>query len=78
MKKAGIMLSISVLLLVLGTAICLPGICGCVSWMGIPESRIGGMLAAFFYATGVPGLVISTCWLIFLAIRSAVRHVRNA
>jgi hypothetical protein len=78
MKKAAITLSISVVLLVLATAICLPGICGCVSWIGIPDSPISGMLATFFYVTGVPGLVISTCWLAFLAIRSAVRHIRNA
>ena len=78
MKKAAITLLISILLLVFGTAICLPGICGCVSWAGIPDSRLTGMLAIFFYVTGLSGLVISTCWLVFLAVRSAVRHMRNA
>ncbi len=78
MKKAAIALSISVLLLVLATAICIPGICGCVSWIGIPDSPISGTLAILFYVTGIPGIVVSTCWLVFLAIRSAVRRIRNA
>jgi len=77
MKKAAITLSISILLLVLATAICLPGICGCVSWIGIPDSPISGRLAMLFYAAGIPGIVVSTCWLVFLGIRSAVRRIRS-
>jgi hypothetical protein len=78
MKKAALMLAISILMLGLALAICLPGICGCVSVVGIPESWIGGTVTIVLYMLGLPGLAISTCWLAFLGIRHAVRRIRNA
>jgi hypothetical protein len=78
MKKAAIMLAVSALLLALALATCLPGICGCVSVVGIPDSPLGSTLVIILYMIGLPGIVISTCWLAFLAVRFAVRRIRNA
>lgn len=78
MKKAAIMLAASILLIALALAICLPGICGCVSVIGIPDSPLGGTVAIICYMIGLPGIVISTCWLTYLAIRFALRRIRNA
>jgi len=75
-KKAVITLGVSVALLLVATAICLPGICGCVSWLGIPDSRFSIFIAIPAYFVGISGIVISTCWLAFLAIRGAVRRIR--
>lgn len=77
MKKAVIALAISVALFLAATAICLPGICGCVSWLGIPDSRFSIFIAIPLYFVGISGIVISTCWLTFLAIRAAVRRTRS-
>jgi hypothetical protein len=76
MKKAAIALRISVALLLVATAICLPGICGCVSWLGIPYSRFSIFVAIPLYVVGTLGIVTSTCRLTFLAIRVAVRRIR--
>jgi hypothetical protein len=76
MKKAVITLGGSVALLLVATAICLPGICGSVSWLGIPDSRFSIFIAIPLYLVGVSGIVISACWLTFLAIRAAVRRIR--
>ena len=78
MKKAAISRSVSFLLLLLATAICLPGMCGCVSWIGIPQSDFTGTLALSLYAIAIMGIIVSLCWLAFLAVRSAVRRIRNA
>jgi hypothetical protein len=77
MRKAAIALGISVVLFLAATAICLPGICGCVSWLGIPDSRVQGTFVIPLYFVGISGIVISTCWLAFLAIRAAVRRIRS-
>ena len=76
MKKAVITLGGSVALLLVATAICLPGIRGCVSWLGIPDSRFSIFIAIPLYLVGVSGIVISARWLTFLAIRAAVRRIR--
>jgi len=76
MKKPVITLGVSVALLLVATAICLPGICGCVSWLGIPDSPFSIFIAIPFYFAGISGIVISTCWLTFLAIRAGVRRMR--
>jgi hypothetical protein len=77
MKRALTALGISVALLLAATAICLPGICGCVSWLGIPDSQFSNFIAFPLYLVGISGIVISTCWLIFLGIRAAVRRIRS-
>ena len=78
MKTAALSLSISILLLLLATALCLPGMCGCVSWIGLPQSDFTGILAMVLYAVGILGILVSTSWLAFLAVRMAVRRIRNA
>ena len=77
MRRALTALGISVALLLAATAICLPGICGCVSWLGIPDSQFSNFIAFPLYLVGISGIVISTCWLIFLGIRAAVRRIRS-
>jgi hypothetical protein len=77
MKKPAIALGISAALVLAATAICLPGICGCVSWLGIPDSEFSIFIAVPLYFLGISGIVISTCWLTFLAIRAAVRRLRS-
>jgi len=78
MNKAAIMLAISIVLLALALAMCLPGICGCVSLVRIPGSALGTTVIVILYMVGIPGFIISTCWLAFLALRFAVRRIRNA
>jgi hypothetical protein len=76
MNRAVITLGVSVAPLLVATAICLPGICGCVSWLGIPDSRFSISIAIPLYFVGISGIVISTFWLTFLAMRAAVRRIR--
>ena len=74
MKKPLIALAVSIGLVVVGTAVCLPGICGCVSWLGIPD--LGRMGAAFIYMAlaGVLGIIISCCWLFLILILKYLRR----
>lgn len=77
MKKAVIALGISVALLLVSTAICLPGICGCVSWLGIPDSRLSIYTAIPLFFVAISGIAVSICWLGFLAIRAGMRRIRS-
>jgi hypothetical protein len=74
MKRASIALAISIGLFVVGLAVCTPGICGCVSWLGIPD--LGRMGAAFIYMAlaGVLGIIISCCWLFLILILKYLRR----
>jgi len=74
MKRALIALAISIGLVIVGSAVCLPGICGCVSWLGIPDP--GGIGEYFLYMTiaGVIGIPVSLCW---LAISAAMKYLRR-
>jgi hypothetical protein len=60
MKRALTALGVSVALLLAATAICLPGICGCVSWLGIPDSEFSSFIAFPLYLVRISGIVISS------------------
>jgi uncharacterized membrane protein len=63
MKRPGILLAISVGLMVVGSAVCLPGVCGCVSWLGIPNADRFGVPFAILSGVGFLGGLVSVCWL---------------
>jgi hypothetical protein len=63
MKKAGIALGTSIGLVLLGSSVCLPGPCGCASWLGISNAgnlQVPFMLLSF---TGEFGAFVSFWWL---------------
>jgi hypothetical protein len=76
MKRALIALAISAGLIAIGSSLCLPGICGCVSWLGI---QAAGSLGDFFILlsiVGVFGVIISFCWLVVALILDLLKQVR--
>ena len=74
MKKPLIALAVSIGLVVVGTAVCLPGICGCVSWLGVPDLGRMGELFLYLSIAGLFGIVASSCWLGVSAILIFVRR----
>jgi predicted membrane protein len=68
MKRPAIALGISAGMVLVGSAVCLPGICGCASYLGIAD-RYGFNILFFFMAlAGLIGVFISLCWLAVKAI----------
>ena len=76
MRKAVIALGISVGAVVVGFAVCVPGVCGCVSWLGIPDLGEYGILFFFLAMAGMAGICISLCWLLVSGVVSSLRHQR--
>jgi len=78
MKRPLIALAISLGLIVVGSAVCLPGICGCVSWLGIPDpEKFGGDVFIWVTFLGALGTVVSLCWLAGSAIIRAFGRDRR-
>ena len=78
MKKPAIALAVSVAAVVIGSSVCLPGICGCYSWLGIQDSHgldVPFLFLAFAGAIAVP---ICFCWLIVAAILDAFKKPSDA
>jgi hypothetical protein len=75
MKRALIALAISIGMIAVGSSVCLPGICGCVSWLGIPD--LGGLGEYFLYLAlaGVLGTIVSLCW---LAVAGVMKYLRRS
>jgi hypothetical protein len=70
MKRPLIVLGISIGMIVLGSAVCMPGICGCVSWMGVQDTRFSEYFS-FLRTTGLLAAEISLMWLAVSVIRMA-------
>jgi hypothetical protein len=70
MKRPLIVLGISIGMIVLGSVVCLPGICGCVSWVGLPDTRFSYYFL-FLWMAGLPAAGFSLVWLAVSAIRVA-------
>jgi hypothetical protein len=76
LKKPAIALAISVAAVVVGSAVCTPGICGCTSWTGLSFFGYFGEAGIFFMflaLLGVLGTILSLCWLAFSAFRAMLR-----
>ena len=69
-----IALAISVGGVVVGAAVCTPGICGCASWIGISDSGQWGDWFLFLFIGGMIGIAISVCWLVVLVGWRAIRR----
>ena len=69
LKKPLIALAISAGAIAVGSAICLPGICGCASWLGLTNTDSYGKPFLILALIGVLGLLISIVWLIVSALR---------
>ena len=70
MKRPLIVLGISIGMIVLGSAVCLPGICGCVSWVGVPDTPFSDYFL-FLWMAGLLAAGFSLVWLAVSAIRVA-------
>jgi hypothetical protein len=73
MKRPLFALGISVLVIIAGSAVCVPGICGCVSWLGIPDSKYSNHFM-WLYLSGILGVLSSIVWLIITAARMGSRR----
>jgi hypothetical protein len=76
MKRAAISLAVCVGLVVVGSAVCLPGVCGCYSWAGIPDMGEGGTTFLFLALAGFVGAMISFCWLLVASVRTLILRNR--
>lgn len=76
MKRPLIALAASIGLIVLGSAVCMPGICGCVSWLGLPDTRYSYQFM-WLYVVGFLGVLLSIVWLIIAAARIGLRRSRD-
>ena len=74
MKRPLIVLGISIVMIVMGTAVCVPGVCSCVSWLGIPDSRFS-ILFILMWMGGFIGVGGSLIWLFVAAVWKAL-HLR--
>ena len=76
LKKPAIALAISVGAVLVGSAVCIPGSCGCASWIGLEVKDSWG--TPFFLLTllGLLGAAVSTIWLIVSGIYHALRRNR--
>jgi len=70
MKRPLVVLGISTAMIVVGSAVCMPGICGCVSWLGVPDTRFSEYFL-FVWMTGLLSAGISLMWLAVSVIRRA-------
>jgi hypothetical protein len=77
MKGPLICLTISLGAVVAGSAICLPGICGCAGWLPIPNRDSFGVLFMFLFFGGVLGIPVSLLWLAAAALWNAVAGRRS-
>jgi hypothetical protein len=76
MKTPLIVLAISVGAIVVGSAVCLPGICGCASWIGLENTDSWGTPFMFLTMLGLFGVAISAIWLAVIGIRRALGRNR--
>jgi hypothetical protein len=76
LRKPAIALAISVGAVVVGSAVCLPGSCGCASWIGLEVKDPWGTPFIFLTLFGMLGAAVSTIWLIVSGIRHALRRNR--
>jgi hypothetical protein len=76
MKRPLICLAICLGAVALGSAICLPGICGCVGWLPVPNRDSFGTPFIFLSFGGVLGVFISLVWLVVATLRRAVLVAR--
>ena len=75
LKKPAIALAISVGAVVVGSAVCTPGICGCASWIGLSDpEKWGGELFMWLAIAGVAGMAINLFWLVISAVAGRVRR----
>jgi hypothetical protein len=72
MKRPLIAFGISVAMIFLGSAVCLPGICGCYSWLGVPEFKYSDLFL-FVFMGGLIGVCLSLAWLAAAAVQRALR-----
>jgi hypothetical protein len=63
LRKPAIALAISVGAIVVGSAICMPGICGCASWIGLVNTDSYGTPFLILTMIGVLGVPVSIGWL---------------
>jgi hypothetical protein len=76
MKRPLLALAFSVGAVIIGSAVCLPGICGCVSWLGIPDADRFGLPFILLTFAGILGIAASLCWMLVSAIVTALSKVR--
>jgi hypothetical protein len=76
LKRPLIVAAISVGAVVVGSAVCLPGICGCVSWIGLDDTDSYGTPFIFLTLLGMLGVAVSAVWLIVAGIRHALSRIR--
>jgi hypothetical protein len=77
LKRPLIAFAISVGAIVVGSAVCTPGICGCTSWTGLSFFGYFGEAGIFFLflsLAGVLGAVLSLFWLTVKAVRGELRR----
>jgi hypothetical protein len=76
LKKPAILLAISFGAIVVGSAVCLPGICGCASWIGLENTDSYGTPFMLLFTVGILGVAVSTVWLAVVGIRRALHRNR--
>ncbi len=75
LKRPLIALAISVGAVVVGSAVCTPGICGCTSWTGLSIfGALGeaGLLFLLLSVVGMVGVAISLCWMLVLFVKGTI------
>jgi hypothetical protein len=77
LKTPLIVFAISVGAIVVGSAVCLPGICGCASWIGLQNTDSWGTPFMFLTMFGVLGVAVSTIWLAVIGIRRTLGRNRG-
>jgi hypothetical protein len=76
MKPPALALGISVGAVVIGSSVCYPGICGCVSWLSFKDPDKIGTPFLWITLAGVVGILASIIWWIMSAFIQASARPR--
>jgi hypothetical protein len=72
------MLAISVGMFVLGSAVCIPGPCGCTSWIEFSHPVRFFRLFAILSLVGELGTVVGFSWLLIVGAWQALRQKKES